>query len=78
MPEHLLYGSEVGSTVEEVGGRRVPQGVRAGRTGAGQIRQESGDQPVHGTNAQPFALSAEKESRIRSMRGRGQCGPAAP
>jgi hypothetical protein len=61
--EHLLNRPKVGPAVEQVGGRRVAQGVRAGRTVSGYIGEEGGDETVHGSHAQPPPRRAEEQCR---------------
>ena len=44
MPQHLLNRPEIGSPVEQVGRRAVPQGVGTGRDAPGKVGREPGDQ----------------------------------
>ena len=74
MPEQLLHGAQVGTAVEQVGGRGVPQRVRAGRPAAGQLAQQARDELVHGPGAHRGATRAEEHEIGRLLGARGQHG----
>jgi len=67
--EHLLHRPQIRSPVEQVGGRGVPQRVRARGTTAGHTLEQAGHHRVHRSGADARAAGAEEQRGAGRPRG---------
>ena len=73
VPQYLLHRTQIGTAVEQVRRRRVPQRVRARWPRAWQFGEQTGDEAVHGAGREATTAGAQQQRR----RVASQCGSTA-
>ncbi len=61
MPEQLLDDPEIRTRIQQVGGERVPERVRADALQLSDLRGRTGHNLMHAAHTQTFATSVQKE-----------------
>ncbi len=64
--EHLLHGAQVRSPIKEVGRRGMAKGMRSGRAGSRQGREQPGDEVVDRTCSQASSAGAQEQGGGRT------------
>ncbi len=77
MPQQLLHCSEVCSSVEQVGGSSMTEGVRTGWPRAVAATKQARHNPVHRPRAESCTAAAQEERRSRSLASGQQSGTSS-